>query len=75
MVKSCSAATVLANKNLITERIMGRAVFAPLHLMVPDAACAGLIGFEMLEKGLLTDYIGVLPEYVRKSSAERNLGF
>lgn len=61
-----------ANREAIMHRLNQRAVFA--QDVYPEAKYAGKLAFDYYEKGLLTDYLNLAPCYIRKSSAERNLG-
>ena len=57
----------------IDEKLAARHSYAPMHLLKQRAASVGFLAAAMLREGLVTDAIGFVPEYCRKSQAEREL--
>ncbi|MBI4682436.1 MAG: tRNA (adenosine(37)-N6)-threonylcarbamoyltransferase complex dimerization subunit type 1 TsaB [Nitrospirae bacterium] len=57
-------------KNLISELLETKAVFAPLSKMSPSASTVAEIAIEKVKQGIITDPVGLVPLYIRKSEAE-----
>lgn len=61
----------LANRDMIEKTMGSRAQFAPPHLMLQRAGAAAWLAWRKMGEGKLMDAAGLLPAYLRKSSAEQ----
>lgn len=60
-----------AYRGLIIAALGGKAVFAPPHLMLQRAGAAAWLAWRRAEASQMMDAAALLPEYLRKSSAEQ----
>lgn len=61
----------LAYHDEITAALGGKAMFAPAHLMLQRAGAAAALAWRKFSSGESMDAAALLPEYLRKSSAEQ----
>lgn len=57
-------------KNLISELLKTKAVFAPPSKMSPSASTIAEIAIEKVRQGITADPVSLVPLYIRKSEAE-----
>jgi tRNA threonylcarbamoyladenosine biosynthesis protein TsaB len=57
-------------KDMITESLKTKALFAPSSKMSPSAATVAEIAIEQINQGITTDPVSLAPYYIRKSEAE-----
>ncbi len=59
-------------KNVISDLLKTRAIFAPPSQMSPSASTVAEIAIEMIKQGVAVDPVSLTPYYIRKSEAEIN---
>lgn len=59
-------------KNVISDLLKTKAIFAPLSHMSPSASTVAEIAIEMIKQGMAADPVSLTPYYIRKCEAEVN---
>ncbi len=59
-------------KNVISDLLKTRAIYAPLSQMYPSASTVAEIAIEMIKQGIAVDPVSLTPFYIRKCEAEVN---
>jgi tRNA threonylcarbamoyladenosine biosynthesis protein TsaB len=61
-------------KNVISDLLKAKAIFAPLSHMFPSASTVAEIAIENIKQGVTVDPVSLTPLYIRKSEAELKWG-
>ena len=76
MVKSLEGQVLFAGegallyRQVITESLGDRAIFPPLHHMIPSPSNVAHLGLKKALRGEFSEAVGLVPLYLRKSEAE-----